>query len=141
MSQWFTSSFLIYSCEIFLFSHTFWNIIITFLVYFFIFLCPPISLPLFCCLSRMFVLKQLLIFVMHCCEWLSLNTCDRVALLWGVSDHTKNSLAYFMHMALKRRRFCCLQKVHQKNCLEILQLISLFFHHITLVSDNFDRDQ
>jgi hypothetical protein len=141
VSQWFTFSFLIYSCEIFLFSRTFCSIVITFLVYFFIFLWPSIFFPLFCCLSRMFVMKQLLIFMMRCCEWLSLNTSHRVTLRWGVSDHTRNSLAYFMHTALKRRRFCCSQKVQQKNCLEILQLISLSFLYIILVSANLHRDQ
>jgi len=141
VSQWFTFSFLVYSCEIFLFSRTFWNIVITVLVYFFIFLWPSIFLPLFCCLRRMFVMKQLLIFMMHCCEWLSLNTSHRVTWHWGVSDHTRHSFALFMHMALKRRRFCCSQKVQQKNCLEILQLIGLFFLHITLVSANFHHDQ
>ena len=103
VSQWSTFSFLVYSCEVFLFSHTFWNIVITFLVYFFTFLCPSIFLPLFCCLSRMFVMKKLLIIMMRCCEWLSLNTSHRGTLHWSVSDHTRNSLAYFVCRKSNRR--------------------------------------
>jgi len=58
VSQCINFSFLVYSYEVFLFSCTFWNIVITFLVYFFTFLWSSIFLPLFCCLSRMFVMKK-----------------------------------------------------------------------------------
>jgi hypothetical protein len=52
--------------------------------------------PLFCCLSRMFVMKQLLIIMICSCEWLSLNI-SYIITFRCIRPHNKFTCIFSVH--------------------------------------------